>query len=425
MGSPCGSVRRLREPLRLKRPRPGLPRGRQEQQAFAACNGQTGTIFRRGRERPLCIAKQNSPRLPVLRLAAAASARPKGARTRWRLAVHASPGLPPSVATKAARVAVQSEKATPMTDSNDNPADEPEAQESQMVSLIQEMQLYGYRPFEDEPDQRPLPESRLVDGAVADMFDGLVSSLIDTRIEPDLEDLLWGVVNVFQRAVERVDRELDDNEQAQKRMQREQDGSEVKSVELERTIAEGITMIERRDTMEYFRDAAADQFKVHAKKPWLPRSGSKVNRKALTASVVSSRDFQKARRWADAQVLAPTGTRIAVSSGAKFNDVTFIYSVFDKIRAKFPDMVLLHGATDTGGERIAVCWAESRKVPSVPYEPDWGLGRAAPFRRNDQILEDMPVGVVIFPGTGIQGNMHDKARSMGIKVWDFRHLGGA
>ena len=54
------------------------------------------------------------------------------------------------------------------------------------------------------------------------------------------------------------------------------------------------TMIERRDTFEYFRDAAADQFKVHAKKPWLPRSGSKVNRKALTASVVSSRDFQKA-----------------------------------------------------------------------------------------------------------------------------------
>jgi hypothetical protein len=312
-----------------------------------------------------------------------------------------------------------------MTDSNDIPADEPEHAESSMVQLIQEMQLYGYRPFEDEPDQRPLPESRLVDGAVADMFDGMVSALIDTRIEPDLEDLLWGIVNVFQRAVERVDRELDDNEQAQKRMQREQDGSEVKSVELERTLAEGMTMIERRDTMEYFRDAAADQFKVHVKKPWLPRSGSKVNRKLLTSTVVNSRDFIKARKWADAQVLVPPGTRIAVSSGPKFDDVRFIFAVLDRLKAKFPDMVLLHGATGTGGEKISVRWAELRKVPSVPYEPDWGLGKSAPFKRNDQILEDMPKGVIVFPGTGIQGNMHDKAKAMGIKVWDFRDRGGA
>src|SRR3546814_9347378 len=73
------------------------------------------------------------------------------------------------------------------------------------------------------------------------------SCLTDTRIETDLDDILWGVVNVFHRAGERIERELDDNERAQKRLQREQDGSEVKSVELERKIAEGITMIERRD----------------------------------------------------------------------------------------------------------------------------------------------------------------------------------
>ena len=77
--------------------------------------------------------------------------------------------------------------------------------------LLQEMQLYGYRPFEDEPDGRPLPDARLAGGAVADMFDGLVSALIDTRIEPDLEDLLWNLVNIFHRAGERVERDLDDN----------------------------------------------------------------------------------------------------------------------------------------------------------------------------------------------------------------------
>src|SRR5947207_11396117 len=41
-------------------------------------------------------------------------------------------------------------------------------------------------------------------------------------------------VNLFHRATGRIERQLDDNEQAQRRSQREQDGSEVCSVELER-----------------------------------------------------------------------------------------------------------------------------------------------------------------------------------------------
>src|SRR3954470_10647113 len=147
--------------------------------------------------------------------------------------------------------------------------------------LLTELQLHGYRPFQDEPDPRPLPEGRHVAGAVADIFDALVATLSDTRLEPDLEDLLWSTVNLFHRAAERIERELDDNEQAQKRAQREQDGSEVKSVDLERLIAEGLTLIERRNAFEFMRDLAADQFEIHLRTAWRPRSGSMVNRKAL------------------------------------------------------------------------------------------------------------------------------------------------
>ncbi len=42
---------------------------------------------------------------------------------------------------------------------------------------ITELQLHGYRPFQDEPDPRPLPEGRLIAGAVADIFDALIVSL--------------------------------------------------------------------------------------------------------------------------------------------------------------------------------------------------------------------------------------------------------
>jgi hypothetical protein len=60
--------------------------------------------------------------------------------------------------------------------------------------------------------------------------------MADTSLEFDLDEILWSTVNTFHRAAERIERKLDDNEQAQKRLQREQDGSEVKSVQLESLI---------------------------------------------------------------------------------------------------------------------------------------------------------------------------------------------
>ena len=109
--------------------------------------------------------------------------------------------------------------------------------------VLSELQLYGYRPFHDEPDPRPLPQPSAITGAVADMFDALLATLADTRLEPDLQELLWSTVNLFHRAIVRVERELDDNEQAQRRSQQEQDGSEIRSVELERLIGEGQTLL--------------------------------------------------------------------------------------------------------------------------------------------------------------------------------------
>jgi hypothetical protein len=36
------------------------------------------------------------------------------------------------------------------------------------------------------------------------------------------------------------------------------------------------------------------------------------------------------------------------------------------------------------------------------------------------MLNVLPMGVMVFPGTGIQDNLADKARKLGIPVWKFR-----
>jgi hypothetical protein len=56
-------------------------------------------------------------------------------------------------------------------------------------------------------------------------------------------------------------------------------------------------------------------------------------------------------------------------------------------------------------------------VPQVGFAPDWTKhAKAAPFKRNDAMLDVLPIGVIVFPGTGIQDNLADKARKLGIPL---------
>ena len=305
-----------------------------------------------------------------------------------------------------------------MNATDDADRGEPFHAASPIAHLLDELQLYGHRPFDDEPDPRPLPEPRIATAAVADIFDALISVFADTRLEFDLAPLLWSTVNLFHRAIERIERQLDDNEQAQRHNQREQDGSEVRSVELERLTAQGLTLVERRNTMEFLRDEAAGYYEHHVGSSWRPRAGSKVSHKHLTAAMIDSRDFIAARKRAEREILVPPGPKVVVTGGLDYNDHRVIWDRLDATLARHPDMTLLHGGSPRGAELIASKWATARKVPQIVFRPDWTKhAKAAPFRRNDAMLETLPIGVLAFPGNGIQDNLADKARKCGIPVW--------
>ncbi|AZU04070.1 hypothetical protein X907_1538 [Glycocaulis alkaliphilus] len=292
---------------------------------------------------------------------------------------------------------------------------------SATAAVLEELQLYGYRPFADEPDPRPLPDADALQGAIADIFDALAATLEDTRLEPDVEDLLWSVTNLFHRTAARVDRDLDDNEQAQKRSQREQDGSEIRSVELEALTAQGTTLIERRNAYELMRDIAADHFETHIGQTWRPHSGSRISHRTLTAAMIDSRDYLSAKRRAEIEPLLPSGPRVAFSGGLDVTDHRAIWDALDRVKAKHADMVLLHGGSPKGAEKIAACWADNRKCQQIVFKPDWKRhGKAAPFKRNDALLEAMPIGLILFPGSGITDNLADKAKKLGVPLFDFR-----
>jgi hypothetical protein len=53
--------------------------------------------------------------------------------------------------------------------------------------------------------------------------------------------------------------------------------------------------------------------------------------------------------------IAPAGARIGFTGGTDCNDVDAIWAALDRVRAKHADMMLLHGASPRGAERIATC----------------------------------------------------------------------
>jgi hypothetical protein len=57
----------------------------------------------------------------------------------------------------------------------------------------------------------------------------------------------------------------------------------------------------------------------------------------------------------------------------------------------------------------------------IAFKPNWNRDdKSAPFKRNDRILDFVPVGVIIFQGSGIAGNLADKAKELGMPILEHR-----
>jgi hypothetical protein len=272
----------------------------------------------------------------------------------------------------------------------------------------------------DEPDNRRMPEPEQLQAVATALMAALTDNLSDTGLEPELEDIAWSLVDVFHRKTDRLQRMLDDVELHIKDAHDQQDGSEVMSVELERHIDNGQGIEQRRDAIEILRDRTSDEFENLFGSVWRPRTKSKVNHRNMTASMIAGRDFINAKRYAETHVLLPKGPKVVFSGGVGCNDVIRIESVLDKIHAKHPDMVLVHSAKSTGADQIAACWARRNNVPEIgfPLRSTGPNDRSAGFRRNQQMLETSPIGVVVFPGPGTVLNVATKARELGLSVLD-------
>ena len=216
---------------------------------------------------------------------------------------------------------------------------------STTAAAIHHIALYGLKSA-DEPNDPP--DEEMLAGIAQHTMEAFAGAVEGTPLERNLDELLWSFVNVFHRRLSTLQLRLDENEDAQRLLAESQDGSEVKSVELERKLAEGEALMVRRDAFEALRDAAANEHALLTGSPWMPRSGSRTSSNAkLTSAVIDSRDWRAAKRRRETDANCPVGTRIAFTGGLDFTDHTTVFHALDRTRAKHADMVLMHGGSPT------------------------------------------------------------------------------
>ena len=285
--------------------------------------------------------------------------------------------------------------------------------------ICENLEYFGGGPNRGEPDPRAVWDETEALAGLETVLDAFVEEIAPdgTQLADERESLLWGFVNTLHMQAKRLDRAVDKLGPKLKDLQAAQDGTEINAWELERTIERAQNLGDRRDAFERLRDRAAERYLRDSGSTWRPRNGSHTSRTGqLTSAAIDARDFLRAREHSKTQAHLPEGTLVAVAGSGDVEDAGPIHFALDRVRAKYPDMVLVHGG-GPGAEKIAARWAEARGVHQVVCKPDWNAhGRAAPFRRNDQLLRLLPKGVIGFPGSGISENLLDKAVQLGIPV---------
>ena len=289
---------------------------------------------------------------------------------------------------------------------------------SQTAMACEQAALFGATPGPDEFDNREIWNEEEALAGIEEAIHILAGAVAPdgTQLADERESLLWGFVNTLHAQVQRLDRGIDKIAPEMKDLGQEQDGSEIKSRELElltdrvqnlgdrrdafedaRPRRRGIPHRDRRHLAPAQRVAQQPDRQTHLSRHRRPRLPARPQHRETSAHL-------------------PEGTLVAFTGGKDFDDVTAIWRSLDSIKIKYDDMVLLHGG-GPGAEKIAASWAEKNGVHQVVCKPNWDRdGKAAPFRRNDVLLNFLPKGLVAFPGSGITNNMIDKARKIGIPV---------
>ena len=135
---------------------------------------------------------------------------------------------------------------------------------SQTAMACEQAALFGATPGPDEFDNREIWNENEALAGIEEAIHILAGAVAPdgTQLADERENLLWGFVNALHAQVQRLDRGVDKIAPEMKDLGQEQDGSEIKSRELELLTGRVQNLGDRRDAFETMRDLAAEGYRA-------------------------------------------------------------------------------------------------------------------------------------------------------------------
>lgn len=291
------------------------------------------------------------------------------------------------------------------------------------ANTYETIELFG---LTEKDASLPIPEDHILkDSIVRETFEALIGQLRNTGLEIEIEPLAHGLATILQRRKIAVSKELDRTADKIGALAKCHDGSEIAETALEDAQSRFMQLREVVGAIETMSEAAAECYEIETRHAFIPAAGSRASIRAKeTGAVFESRQLLEQHDRETAARSKVEGVPLIVSGATDWTDVDVIFRTLDKVRDRIKqtrnqDIFLCHKGGKHGAEMIAARWARARGVAQARFDPRWSAhGRAAPFKCNDEMLDDKfaATGVVLFGGNGVAMNLGQKAEAKGITV---------
>ncbi|MEM8572708.1 MAG: DUF2493 domain-containing protein [Pseudomonadota bacterium] len=272
----------------------------------------------------------------------------------------------------------------------------------------------------------PIPEDHiLTDSIIRETFEALLGQLRNTGLETEIEPLAHGLATILQRRKIVIGKELDRTADKIGALAKSHDGSEIAETALEEAQGRFLHLREIVSAIETMSEAAAECYEVETGHAFIPAAGSRASAKAQeTGALFEAKQLLEQHDRETAAKSKIEGVPLIVSGATDWTDIDVVFSTLDKVRDRIKqnrnqEIFLCHKGGKHGAEMIAARWARARGLPQARFDPRWSAhGRAAPFKCNDEMLDDKfaATGVVLFGGNGVALNLGQKAEAKGLTV---------
>ncbi len=296
-----------------------------------------------------------------------------------------------------------------------------------LAAALSALELGHLEPRAEDVSGMCPPSTDALEQTTTAIWSDLFATLQNTSLERDIEEMGWGLVNLFHRAAAKKHATIDRLTDEIRLLLAEQDGSEINTSNLEDKIDLAKKIEEAATCYEVMRDTAAAHYIRETGRSWIPSTGNRISL-GVTSAIVDGRAFLQARRERVRDANTAQGTPVVFAGGRltfrtdedmkAFGDN--LLRTLNAVRERVGDMYLVHGGDMKGIERIASSWAEQHGIQQVRFGLDRKLGDRAGFRRNEQMLSLKPRYVIAFQGNGVTERLVIDAKKAGIRVVDRR-----